>query len=118
MVGHPVEPHLHVQLVGCGYKRLQVADGAVGGVHLLEVGGGVGAVDAAAPGVDGHQPHDVYAQRLQLVQLLLGGGQRALGSKRADVHFVNHLMTCFILGGCRVDSVHIVGCQHLQGQKC
>ena len=54
VVGHPVEPYLHAEGVGGPDKGLQVVYGAVGRVYLLEIGGGIGAVDAPATGVNGH----------------------------------------------------------------
>ena len=98
MVGHPVEPHLHIQRMGRIHQRLQVSDGAVVGVGLLEICGGVWAVDASTPWIDRHQPDNVHTECLQFAESLLGGGECSFCGERADVHLVNHLMACFILG--------------------
>ena len=97
MVRHPVEPHLHVERVGGSDKSLQVTDGAVLRIGLLEVGGGIGAVDAATTRIDGHEPQDVDTQGFQFAKAFLCGGKSAGLRERADVHLVNHLMACFIL---------------------
>ena len=81
MVRHPVEPYLHIQRVGSSHEILEVADGAIGRICLLEIGGGIGAVDAPATRIDGHEPHDVDTQRLEVCQLLLGSGKGTFGGE-------------------------------------
>ena len=107
MVGHPVEPYLHLQLVGTGDESFQVADAAISGVGLLVVGGCIRAVGCATR-INGHQPDDVHTERLQLGKALLGSSKRAGLCERADVHFVNHL-TAWLIIRCVVDVIHIVG---------
>ena len=81
MVRHPVEPHLHVQRMGSVHETPEVGDGAILRIGLLEIGGGIGAVDAPATRIDGHEPHDVDTQRLEVCQLLLGTGKGTFGGE-------------------------------------
>ena len=97
VVGDPVEPHLHAALVGGGYKGFQVGNGAEVAVHSMVVAGSIGAAqraDAAlhATRVDGHEPDDVDAQVLKVVQALLGGSQRALTGKVVQVELIDHVL--------------------------
>ena len=111
VVGHPVEPYFHLQLVCAGYESFQVGDGSVGGVHLLEVRGCVGTVYSAAARIDWHEPHHVDAESFELSEALLGCGEGAFCGERADVEFVDHSLP---LGadGFVVDLVGVVFGQH------
>ena len=114
VVGNPVEPHLHALCMGSGNKGLQVGNGTIGRIGLLEVGSSVGAVNASATRIDGHEPDNINTQRLEFAELLLGSREGSGRGERADVHFVNHLTTCFSLSCGTVDVIDIVGGQHLQ----
>ena len=97
MVGDPVEPHLHAALMGCGDKCFQVGNGAEVAVHGMVVARGVGAAqrtDTAldATGMNRHEPDDVDAQVLQVVQALLCGCKCALARKVVQVKLIDDVL--------------------------
>ena len=94
VVGHPVEPDKHIEFVGSRNKIAQVCNRAVGGVHLLEVSGCIGAVEASATRVDGHEPHNIDTERLEFAESLLGSGECSLLCERTYVHLVDYTMAC------------------------
>ena len=89
MVGYPVEPHLHSQTMCLCDKGSQVGNGTIFRVGLLEVCGSIGAVDASASGVDGHEPDDVDAKGPEFPQSGLGCCEGPFGGERADVHLID-----------------------------
>ena len=97
VVGHPVEPHLHAAAVGGGDKRLQVGQRTEVAVHRVVVTRGIGAAqraDAAqnSARMNRHQPDDIDAQVLQIVQTLLGCGKGTLAGEVIQVQFIDDVM--------------------------
>jgi hypothetical protein len=68
VVDHQVGDDPHTPRVGRLGQRLEVGDGAEGGMDLAEFGDVV-AVVLQGGGVDGHQPEAVDAQLLEVVEL-------------------------------------------------
>ncbi len=89
MVRHPVEPHLHAQLMGTRDEGLQVSNSTIVGVDGTEIHGGVGAVHRGTTRIDGHEPEDIDAQRVEAVESLLRCLERALGSEGTDIHLID-----------------------------
>ena len=89
MVWHPVEPHFDAQLVSTGHESLHIADGSISWINRLVVHSGIGAVHGSSARVDGHEPDDVYSQRVKAVQLPGGCLECALGGKRTHIHLID-----------------------------
>ena len=97
VVGHPVEPHLHAALMGSSDKGLEVGNGAKVAVHRMVVARGIGAAqrpDASqhTTRMDGHEPDDVDAQVLEVVQPLLRCRQGALTGEVVQVKLIDDVL--------------------------
>ena len=80
--------------MGGGDKRFEVFQGAVVGMHFVIIGDVV-AVVFERRGVVGHDPDAVYAQRLDMVEVLDGSAKVAVAVAGAvlvgaDVEFVEY----------------------------
>ena len=69
VIEHVVHDHANAPCVGSFDQVIKVGQGAVVGVDVAKVGGGVAMVVVSAGG-DGHQPNAFHPQVLQMVQRL------------------------------------------------
>ena len=95
VVGDNVNDDLEAALVGLGNQALEVGLSAVVGVDGVVVADGVGAAEGAfahllADGIDGHQPEDVDAEVLQLVQAGGDAVEVAFGGEVAREDFIDY----------------------------
>ena len=109
VVVHHVDDALHAPDVDGVHQMAEVLHGAVLRVHRPVILYGVGTAQRPLPplradGVDGHQPHDVRAQRLQPVQIPLQRPECALRGVVPHEHAVDQLMLqCLIRIHCHID---------------
>src|ERR1044071_7707898 len=94
MIRHPVEDHVHAQLMGGPYKMLEVGQLAKFRIDRQIILNGIGTAQAAfailfPDGVDRHQPEDIRAEVLQARELRLGGAQRSFVRELAEVDLVD-----------------------------
>ena len=109
VVGHPVEPYLHIQAVCRVHQVSQIVDSAVARVRSLHGCRCIRTVHSAVALVYRHKPHHVYTKVFQRAELAGSSIERTGRGERTHIHLIDHTMAEAIFLACGVDVTDEVG---------